>query len=342
MITPNNILIIRTDRIGDVILSLPLAALIKKHFPECKVSFLLKEYTKDLLGDHPYIDDVIILQESNGKIPIFTNVNRLKSKFFDASIIVYPTFITALIVFLSRIKFRIGSGYRWYSFLFNKRIYEHRKYAEKHELEFNVNLLQAFGIRESISPMNVDFNIGVNKTKLEKVKNILSESGVDLKRKLVIAHPGSGGSAIDLPSEKFSQLVKNLTKLENTTLIITGSADETDICSTVALETDSINYAGQFDLSELTALISLCDVFISNSTGPIHIAAALGIFAVGFYPKILACSPERWGPYTSNKLIFMPEIECFDCTREQCERLNCMSSININHVTQEISKILNA
>ncbi|MCH7516255.1 MAG: glycosyltransferase family 9 protein [Bacteroidetes bacterium] len=156
MITPNNILIIRTDRIGDVILSLPLAALIKKHFPECKVSFLLKEYAKDLVGDHPYIDDVLILQESNGRIPIFKNVNRLKSNFFDASIIVYPTFITALIVFLSRIMFRIGSGYRWYSFLFNKRIYEHRKYAEKHELEFNVNLLQTFGIIESITTMNVD------------------------------------------------------------------------------------------------------------------------------------------------------------------------------------------
>ena len=342
MITPNNILIIRTDRIGDVILSLPLAALIKKHFPECKVSFLLKEYTKDLVSEHPYIDDVLILQESNGKIPIFKNVNRLKSKFFDASIIVYPTFITALIVFLSRIKFRIGSGYRWYSFLFNKRIYEHRKYAEKHELEFNVNLLQTFGIRESITTKNVDFNIQIDKTKLEKVKNVLSESGVDLKRKLVIAHPGSGGSAIDLPPEKFSRLVKNLTNLENTILIITGSADETDICRTIARESNAINYAGQFDLSELTALISLCDVFISNSTGPMHIAAALGIFVVGFYPKILACSPERWGPYTSNKLIFMPEIECFDCTREQCERLNCMSSININHVTQEISKILNA
>jgi len=342
MITPNNILIIRTDRIGDVILSLPLAVLIKKHFPECKVSFLLKEYTKDLVCDHPYIDDVIILQESNGKIPIFTNVNRLKSKFFDASIIVYPTFITALIVFLSRIKFRIGSGYRWYSFLFNKRIYEHRKYAEKHELEFNVNLLQTFGIRESISPKNVDFNIQIDKTKLEKVKNILSESGVDSKGKLVIAHPGSGGSAIDLFPGKFSQLVQNLTKLENTTLVITGSADDIDICRTVACESDSINYAGQFNLSELTALISLCDVFISNSTGPIHIAAALGIFVVGFYPKILACSPERWGPYTSKKLIFMPEIECFDCTREQCERLNCMNSINIKHVVQEISKILSA
>jgi len=340
MITPNNILIIRTDRIGDVILSLPLAALIKKHFPKCKVSFLLKEYTKDLVSDHPYIDDVLILKEYNGKIPIFTNVNRLKSKYFDASIIVYPTFITALIIYLSRIKFRIGSGYRWYSFLFNKRIYEHRKYAEKHELEFNVSLLQIFGIRESISPMNVEFNIGINNAKLEKVKNLLTESGVDLNRKLVIAHPGSSGSAIDLPPEKFSRLVKNLTKLENTTLIITGSADETDICTTVALESNVINYAGQFDLSELTALISLCDVFISNSTGPIHIAVALGIFVVGFYPKIQACSPERWGPYTSKKVIFMPEIECFDCTREQCERLNCMSSINIEQVTEEISKIL--
>ena len=79
------------------------------------------------------------------------------------AIIVYPTFQTALIIFLSRIKNRIGTGYRWYSFLFNSKIYEHRKYAEKHELEYNVNLLKAFGINEEVSPENVNFDISINK-----------------------------------------------------------------------------------------------------------------------------------------------------------------------------------
>jgi len=340
MITPKNILIVRNDRIGDVVLSLPLAGLIKKHFPDCKITFLLRNYTKDIANDHPNIDDVIILKEDNGRIPVWKNVNQLKKGLFDASIIVYPTFITALIIFLARVKFRVGSGYRWYSFLFNKKVFEHRKYAEKHELEYNVNLLKVFGIEEYISTKNVLFDIHINKTSMEKVNRILTDSGVKFEKKIIIVHPGSGGSAIDLPIEKFSELVKNLSLLNKVDIIITGNEDEKNICSTISSNTNAIDLSGKFNLSEIICLIRLSEIFISNSTGPIHIAAALGKSTVGFYPKIRACSPERWGPYTQKKVIFTPEIECNDCTREQCERLNCMNSIDIDNVTKEVTKLI--
>lgn len=340
MIEPKNILIVRTDRVGDVVLSLPLAAILKKHFPACRVTFLLRNYTQDIAKNNPYIDSVLILKENNGKIPVWENINQIKNCKFDSSIIVYPTLITALIVFLSRIKIRIGSGYRWYSFLFNKKIFEHRKYAEKHELEFNVNLLKIFGIEESISPENAEFNIKIDSNELEKVKNILVDSGVNLEKKTIIIHPGSGGSAIDLPIEKFARLTKNLNLLNNVNLIISGSKSEFNICKSVTGNSNAINLSGKFSISELICLIDLCDVFISNSTGPIHIAAALGKYTVGFYPKILACSPTRWGPYTKNKVVFSPEIECSDCTREQCERLNCMNSIDIENVTKKIVDLI--
>jgi len=340
MTTPKNILIVRNDRIGDVVLSLPLAGLIKKRYPDCKITFLLRNYTKDIANGHPNIDEVIILKEDNGRIPVWKNVNQLKKGLFDASIIVYPTFITALIIFLARVKSRVGSGYRWYSFLFNKKVFEHRKYAEKHELEYNVNLLKVFGIEESISTKNVLYDIHINKTSMEKVDKILTDSGVEFEKKIIIVHPGSGGSAIDLPIEKFSVLVNNLSLLDEANIIITGNEDEKNICSTISANTNAIDLSGKFNLSEIICLISLSEIFISNSTGPIHIAAALGISTVGFYPKIRACSPERWGPYTQNKVIFTPEIECNDCTREQCERLNCMNSIDIENVTKEVTKLI--
>jgi lipopolysaccharide heptosyltransferase II len=340
MTSPKNILIVRTDRIGDVVLSIPLAGIIKKHFPECNVTFLVKNYTKDIAENHPYIEEVILLKEENGMIPVLSNVNNLKNRSFDASIIVYPTFITSLIIFLSRIKLRVGSGYRWYSFLFNKKVFEHRKYAGKHELEFNVNLLKAFGIEENISTDNVKFDIQVNEKSLDKVRKALVDSGVDLKKKIITVHPGSGGSAVDLPIEKFSQLVQNLTSFKNINIIITGDVSEKKICNIVAGNTKAVNLSGKVTLSEIISLISLTNVFISNSTGPIHIAAALGKDVIGFYPKILACSPTRWGPYSNNKVVFTPEIECENCTREQCEMLNCMNSINIDNVIREVEKLI--
>jgi ADP-heptose:LPS heptosyltransferase len=91
----------------------------------------------------------------------------------------------------------------------------------------------------------------------------------------------------------------------------------------------------------MIALIARSKVFISNSTGPIHIAAALKKNTVGFYSKILSCSSKRWGPYSNNSKVFVPTIDCKDCTREQCERLNCMSSIKIEEVFSEVQKLIN-
>lgn len=340
MNAPENLLIVRTDRIGDVVLSLPLAGLVKKHFPKCKVTYLVRNYTKALVEDHPYIDDIIILNEENGKVSVKKNINILKQKSFDVSIVVYPTFIISLILFFSKIKRRIGTGYRWYSFLYNKKVYEHRKYAEKHELEYNINLLKQIDIDEKILPGSVNFNISVSRSSKEKIDLIFSSKEISETEKLVIIHPGSGGSSVDLPTEKMIALTKLLSETNSIKILITGDRAEKDLCDKFSISESVINLAGSLNLSEMKALINRVDIFISNSTGPIHIAAALGKFTIGFYPKILACSPQRWGPFTDKKAIFSPSINCTNCTREQCEKLNCMNSIDIYKVFDEIKRVL--
>jgi heptosyltransferase-3 len=339
MIKPKNLLIVRTDRIGDVILSLPLAGIVKKHFPECKVTFMVKHYTKELVLNHPFIDNIIILEEENGKIPVLSNIKKIKSFGFDSSIIVYPTFITALIIFLSGIKIRIGTGYRWYSWLFNRKIYQHRKYAEQHELEFNINLLKTLEIEEKISPSNVEFKLNADEDIKNRVLNFISENGIEIGKPLLIIHPGSGGSSVDLPKEKFIELIKMIEDKTRFQIILTGSKQEKDLCNQLVISNNIKNFAGELNLSELISLIDISEIFISNSTGPIHIAAALNKHTIGFYPKILACSAKRWGPYSYKTIIFSPEIDCKNCTREQCAMLDCMSSIQMNKVFFEIEKI---
>ena len=93
-------------------------------------------------------------------------------------------------------------------------------------------------------------------------------------------------------------------------------------------------------MKALTKMLSEVDNLKIILTGPIHIAAALGKFRVGFYPKILARSPQRWDPYTDRKAIFSPSIDCNNSTREQCEKSDCMNSIDIGKVFAEIKKEL--
>lgn len=339
MIKTRNLLIVRTDRIGDVVLSLPLASIVKKYLPDCKITFLVRQYTQELVNNHPFIDNTITLQEERGKIALFANIKKISGYNFDTAIIVYPTFLTSLIIFLSRIKNRIGTGYRWYSFLFNQKIYEHRKYAERHELEYNVNFLTKFGIREDVNPEKINFYLKPKDENLVKIDKLLSESEIDREIPIFIIHPGSGGSSVDLPQEKFKLLIEKIYNELTKNIILTGSPAEIELCENLRIKPQILNLAGKLDLNELTALISKCSVFIANSTGPIHIAAALGKYTIGFYPRIPACSAKRWGPYSNKSVVFSPKIDCSGCTREQCNDLDCMSSIDMNDVFYEIEKI---
>ena len=336
---PKNILIVRTDRIGDLVLTLPLAGLIKKQYPNSKVTFLVREYTKNIVNNHPFVDEVIVLKEVDGITPLFYNINIIKQKKFDNCIVVYPRFKISLIIFLSRVKNRIGTGYRWYSFFFNQKVYEHRKNAERHELEYNINLLGKLGIRNSVTESNVNYHLKVAEISLQIVNKTLLDKKLNLQKPIVIIHPGSGGSSVDLPTVKFAELVSRLDH-DNYQIILTGSKNEIELCNNIKSSDKVKNLAGIFNLDELTAVISKSVMFISNSTGPIHIAAALGKYTVGFYPKIVSCSKERWGPYTNKKLVFEPQIDCKNCTSEQCKKLNCMDSIDISKVYREIKNVL--
>ena len=340
MNSPKSILMVRTDRIGDVVLSLPMAELVKKKYPDCRVAYFIRNYTRPLIDGNPFIDEVVIAEESDGEILLKKSLEIIKSKNFDTSVVVNPTLKISLIMFLAGIGNRIGTGYRWYSFLFNKKVYEHRKYAEKHELEYNVNLLNKIDIDFKDFSAEINFHLKVDDKSSEKINFILDEKGYKAGNKIVIIHPGSGGSSVDLPKEKLIELTRKLSDLKNVTIVITGSKSESKLCKEFEINQSVLNLSGQLDLSLLKALINKADLFISNSTGPMHIAAALGVHVIGFFPKILSCSQKRWGPYTEKKTIFIPTIDCSNCSREQCEKLNCMNSIDIGKVFDETKAVL--
>lgn len=341
MNSPENILIVRTDRIGDVVLCLPMAELVKKKYPDCRVAYFIRKYTSPLIDGNPFVDEVIIAEESEGKILFIKNLKKIKLKNFDTCIVVNPTLNISLMMFFAGINNRIGTGYRWYSLLFNKKVFDHRKYAQKHELEYNVNLLGKIGIDNKGFLKEIDFHLKIDEKNSTKINSILSEKGFNSANKIVIVHPGSGGSSVDLPKEKLIKLARMLSKLKNVTIVITGSKNESELCREFEVSETVINLSGQLDLSLLKALINKANIFISNSTGPMHIAAALRVYVIGFFPKILSCSQKRWGPYTKKRTIFIPTIDCSNCTREQCEKLDCMNSIDIGRVFDETRTLLN-
>ncbi|MBW7887649.1 MAG: glycosyltransferase family 9 protein [Bacteroidetes bacterium] len=334
MVSVKNILLVRTDRIGDVVLSLPMLSVLKYHYPEAKISVMVREYTRQLVEHHPAVADVILWDETK---PRSSYRALLRRRRFDIAIVPYPRFHLALLLFLSRIPVRVGTGYRWYSFLFNKRIYEHRKDAKRHEVEYNLNLLKTLGIVPVGEP---EFIFPISDESKEKIDNILKERNI---QSFAVLHPGSGGSARDWKAENFSALGDELSRRYHLQIVVTGGPGDEQIVRNVqrGMKTPAVSFAGEFSLEELAALYLRAKLFVSNSTGPLHIAAMVGIPVIAFYPPIVQCSAVRWGPFTKKKRVFTADNQqCRYCQGGACRSNVCMDQITVPQVTEAAGELL--
>ncbi len=324
-----NILLVRTDRIGDVVLSLPMLPLLRRRFPGAKISVMVRQYTRELVEHHSCVDEVLVYEHEDSLASLWSILKIIRSKRFDAAIIPYPRFRPTLILFLAGIRLRVGSGYRWYSFLFNRRVFEHRKDARRHEVAYNINLLGALGITPNEEPR---FEFMIPPPAQEVADSWLARNGIVASEGFAILHPGSGGSARDWPAEKFSALANRIRVDLSLKIVVTGGKGEEGLVGEVVRGIDGSSYpaVGEFSLMELGALVRRAKLFVSNSTGPMHIAAVVGTPVVAFFPPILQCSPVRWGPYTKKKrLLVANNVTCPLCKGSPCRSNVCMDQISV-------------
>ena len=291
------IIISRTDRIGDVVLSLPTFASIKECFPDCELTALVRGYTSDVVSSFGAVDRVVTYDPEES---IIATVRKMKRLHADSILFLYPRFHVTLAAFLARIPLRVGTAYRWYSFLFNRKVREHRKDSIKSEAEYNLSLAEAIGCNAKV----LDTNLRINEKGLDRVREFLTRNRID---RFVVVHPGSGGSAADWSSANFNSLCKRVSEELQMPVLVSGANHEKDLCAAVSDGVPNcINTAGEFTLIEFIAFLSLASAFVSNSTGPIHLAAATGTPVVGIYPNNKPLTPVRWAPLADKRTILTP------------------------------------
>lgn len=333
------ILIVRTDRIGDVVLSLPMVTALRAWDRALSISFLVRTYTRELVEGAPGITGVLTSDTGSVPKPFWTLLRELRQARFDAAVIASPTFRMALAVRLAGIRVRVGTGYRWYSFLFNRRVYEHRKTALKHEAEFNVSLLGALGVPVPHSPRPV---LAIPARAREAALAVRRAKGFAPRDRVVILHPGSGGSARDWRAENFGRLARRLAEEGAAVLITGGRGDEPlveRVCAAAQLPLETS--VGTMDLMTLAALLESASLFVSNSTGPLHIAAAVGTPVIAFYPPIIQCSPRRWGPLAEQSVVFEADAgRCSRCHGGPCQGDDCMDQITVEEVAKAARSLL--
>ncbi|HUI28565.1 MAG TPA: glycosyltransferase family 9 protein [Candidatus Acidoferrales bacterium] len=315
------VIVSRTDHIGDVVLALPVFASLKKCFPERRAIALVSNYTADVVRSSPFVDDVITYDPNES---IFLTWKKLKKIEANAIVILFPRFKIAAASFLAGIPVRIGTAYRLYSFLLNRRIREHRKYSVKSESEYNLTLVEVLGCKEKI----FDTTLNINEAALDSIDVFL---GKNCLTKFIVVHPGSGGSAFEWGPDNFRGIVKTITNDLGLNVVVTGTVQENLLCKNISEGIgNAINTAGRFSMLEFIALLSKAELFISNSTGPLHLAAAVGTPLIGIYPNGKPMAPVRWMPLTDKKIILVPK-----------DGSNNLSLIPVGEVTEAVRKLMN-
>lgn len=326
-----NILISRTDSIGDVVLTLPMAAILKKHYPHVHLAFMGKSYTRPVIEACEYVDSFVDVNDFlNEKITI-------AGRKIDAIIHVLPVPAIAKRAHLLRIPVRVGTTNRIYHLIScNKLVKLTRKKSLLHEAQLNLKLLEPFDINETYTLDEISKLFGLRK--LEEL-DMRYEQLVDKHKYNLIIHPKSQGSAREWGLDNFVTLIESI-NLSRYKVFISGTKKERQAAQPLFDKVGDVvtDICGQLDLRQFISFIDACDGIIANSTGPLHIGAALGKDAYGIYPPIKPMHAGRWAPVGSNAHIFTLHKSCEDC-KANAMMCHCIKEISPGLVKAELDHV---
>ncbi len=279
------IIISRTDKIGDVILTLPLAGILKSKFPDSFIYFLGSSYTRDIVERSSYVDE-------------FLNWNEIENStdlpHADCIIHVFPNKKVSRMAKTKAIKTRVGTSHRIYHlWTCNQLVNFTRKKSDLHESQLNVKLLTPLGVSETYSLERLSELIGWKASKEKASTNLLT------KKINVVLHTKSKGSAMEWPLIRYHELIQEM-PADRFHFYISGTAEEGQIIRSelpAIFEHENVSdITGKFSLKDFVSFIEQCDGLLACSTGPLHIASVSNIQCLGLYPSIRPMHAGRWGP----------------------------------------------
>ncbi len=319
------IIISRTDGIGDVVLTLPLIRALKKKYPAAEISLLAKSYLKPLADACENIDRFIDWDA----LSVLPEAERPKAfKEFGAEVIVhvFPRPEIAQMASKAGVKYRIGTSHRFYHWLYcNIRVNFSRKDSPLHEAQLNFTLAEPFGITVIPSTEEIGKSYGLTKIAAldERWKKEIDEHKFNL-----IIHPLSKGSSRNWDWKNYNKVIEIL-PTDQYKIFVTGSEEESMAITENMLiyHPSAIDMTGKLDFSQLIAFIANSDGLVAASTGPLHIAAAVGIKAIGIYPSIRPMHPGRWAPLGPKARHLALTKDCVACREStQCKCINTITA----------------
>ena len=329
-----HVLLSRTDSIGDVVLTLPMAGVLRQKLPGIRISFLGRDYTKSVVALSEFVDEFISYDQLE-KQSISEQIDFLSKKKIDVVIHVFPRQKISILMKKAGIPISIGTRSRLYHwFHCNQLIKLSRKNSDLHEAQLNLQLLKPFNIDIDLTTESIPSFYGF--TKLPDLKSEFAAL-LNPQKQNVILHVKSRGSAREWGTHRFQELI-DLCPSDRFQLFFSGSKEEGELISDLKKANPHvIDLTGKMNLNEFISFINAADGIIAASTGPLHIAAALGKKAVGLFAPMRPIHPGRWKPLGKFATALVISKNCSDCRNgAMC---HCIQEITPQEVMKTFSSL---
>ncbi len=338
------ILVVRTDRIGDVVLTTPIFKALRENYPQAHIAAMVSPRTKEILEGSPYIDEIIVYDKDKhhkGIAAFWKFILGLKNKRFDLAIVLHTKKRMNLITFLANIPRRIGFAEKGkFSLLLTDRLKDTRPLGLKHEADYCLDVLKELGLKISERKLHVP----LKKEALDWADKVLAENGINKGDKIVAIHPGASCPSKRWFKDRFVALADKLAHDYGFKIIIISGLKDIAIANDIGKSSKHkiVNLAGKISLAQTAAILKQVNIFISNDSGPVHIASAVGTPVISIFGRNQpGLSPLRWGPLGERDKYLHKPAGCSICLAHKCVKgFDCLKAITVEDVLGAVDKIL--
>lgn len=334
-----------TNWVGDAVMQIPALRELRRVFPAAGITLHTRSWARGIFQDADFIDEILTFDgEKSGLKTVFAESQRLRQQKFDLAVIFPNSFQSALMMRLGNIGKRFGYATDKRSVLLTDALEIPAWKNERHEIFYYLNIVaeiekKYFG-QIKVWENEPQFDLKISDERKIWARKFLSENAVDLSKKTIAFAAGSTNSrAKRWQTKSFAELNDRIKDEFDANVILIGSPDETDVALEVARKSKMkpIVLTGKTSLAEATAILSVCDLLVSNDTGPAHISAALGTKTLVIFGPTNPLTTQPW-----NSEIIYKSVECSPCMLRDCPiDHRCMTQISAEEVFQSAQKTLN-
>jgi len=334
------ILVSRLKFIGDIVLTTPVVEVLREKFPDAVIDYLGDHDGVTLLQNNPNLNEIIPYNfASNEVMEQLRIASILRKKKYDVAIDLFGNPRSAIVIFLSGAKMRIGGNFGWRGKTFTHPIIVKERMTS---VNFHLRYLQPLGVNENYRHPKIYLTDNEIKDADQFLKSIATEGNRSPLR--IGFHIGATWPAKVWPAEYFARLAELIVdRLSAQVLVTYGSKDVQYLESFSSAVHAKFTAIEPQTLRRLAAIISRCAVYISNDAAPMHISTAVGTPTIGIFGP---GEPDIWFPYEQGLSNFAMHKDIPCCHKDFCELkgeeyLRCMKAIEPEEVFEAINKILN-